>query len=128
MFEQRCRVNIALNTQRETKHTLCTKIYIAACNATKLNAKYPQRHLKLFCLLLLYVCRVPYVRFCVRCSLFRTRSMDFHSTEGNNNFLKHSLMALSLCDTDFRAFTHIFCYFFPRCSPFSGSFCFVGDI
>lgn len=85
-------------------------MYIAACNATKLDAKYPQRHLKLFCCFCYYVCRVPYIHT-VSCSIF-VLALGFPFHECNNNFLKHSLMALSLCDTDSQAFTHIFFYFF----------------
>lgn len=81
------------------------------CNETW--CEIPPKTFETFLLLLLLrVSRTIYTYgfvFDIRCFIL---ALGFPFHECNNIFLKHSLMALSLCDTDFRAFTHIFFYFF----------------
>lgn len=108
--------------------TLCTNIHIAASNATKLDAKYPQRHWKLFYCFCYYVCRVPYVRtFRVWYSLFRTRSWISISRvqQQFSEALAHGAFAM------WYRFSSIYSYFllfFPYFSLVFPSFCFAGNI
>lgn len=91
-------------------------MYIARqrCNAAKPNGKYPQRHfffVGVFLSVRYVRVRSHFIHHSMHSSFVRhTRSSDFHFMNIYTAIFKHSLMALSLCDTDFRAFTHIFLF------------------